>query len=171
MPFRYKLQKMLDWRQREKEKQETIVNKARHKLNLAIQKVEQNKQEIVQVTTARKTADYSLMEYYDKYLHHLWDKAEQLEQERKEAEEELKIEIQKLVECEQKVKVLEKHKEKQKELYIEEEKKAELKMFSELGVQRHFIRAREEIEEQEMIEQMMLEMQEDEQSEHDVKKN
>lgn len=168
MPFRYKLQKMLDWRQREKEKQETIVNKARHKLNLAIQKVEQNKQEIVQVTTARKTADYSLMEYYDKYLHHLWDKAEQLEQERKEAEEELKIEIQKLVECEQKVKVLEKHKEKQKELYIEEEKKAELKMFSELGVQRHFIRAREEIEEQEMIEQMMLEMQEDEQSEQQI---
>lgn len=168
MPFRYKLQKMLDWRQREKEKQETIVNKARHKLNLAIQKVEQNKQEIVQVTTARKTADYSLMEYYDKYLHHLWDKAEQLEQERKEAEEELKIEIQKLVECEQKVKVLEKHKEKQKELYIEEEKKAELKMFSELGVQRHFIRAREEIEEQEMIEQMMLEMQENEQSEQQI---
>ena len=168
MPFRYKLQKMLDWRQREKEKQETIVNKARHKLNLAIQKVEQNKQEIVQVTTARKTADYSLMEYYDKYLHHLWDKAEQLEQERKEAEEELKIEIQKLVECEQKVKVLEKHKEKQKELYIEEEKKAELKMFSELGVQRHFIRAREEIEEQEMIEQMMREMQEDEQSEQQI---
>lgn len=168
MPFRYKLQKMLDWRQREKEKQETIVNKARHKLNLAIQKVEQNKQEIVQVTTARKTADYSLMEYYDKYLHHLWDKAEQLEQERKEAEEELKIEIQKLVECEQKVKVLEKHKEKQKELYIEEEKKAELKMFSELGVQRHFIRAREEIEEQEMIEQMMLEMQENERSEQQI---
>ena len=165
MPFRYKLQKMLDWRQREKEKQEAIVMKARQKLNLAIQKVEQNKQEIVQVTTARKTADYSLMEYYDKYLHHLWDKAEQLEQERKEAEEELQMEIQKLVECEQKVKVLEKHKEKQKELYIEEEKKAELKMFSELGVQRHFIRTREEAEEQEMIDQMMKEQEELEEAE------
>lgn len=165
MPFRYKLQKMLDWRQREKEKQEAIVMKARQKLNLAIQKVEQNKQEIVQVTTARKTADYSLMEYYDKYLHHLWDKAEQLEQERKEAEEELQMEIQKLVECEQKVKVLEKHKEKQKELYIEEEKKAELKMFSELGVQRHFIRTREEAEEQEMLDQMMKEQEELEEAE------
>lgn len=165
MPFRYKLQKMLDWRQREKEKQEAIVMKARQKLNLAIQKVEQNKQEIVQVTTARKTADYSLMEYYDKYLHHLWDKAEQLEQERKEAEEELQMEIQKLVECEQKVKVLEKHKEKQKELYIEEEKKAELKMFSELGVQRYFIRTREEAEEQEMLDQMMKEQEELEEAE------
>ena len=66
---------MLDWRQREKEKQETIVNKARQKLRLAEQRIEQNNQEILQVTTARKTADYSLMEYYDKYLHHLWDKA------------------------------------------------------------------------------------------------
>lgn len=168
MPFRYKLQKMLDWRQREKEKQETIVNKARQKLRLAEQRIEQNNQEILQVTTARKTADYSLMEYYDKYLHHLWDKAEQLEQARKEAEEELKIEIQKLIECEQKVKVLDKHKEKQKEIYLEEEKRAELKRFSELGVQRHFIRAREDIEEQEMIEQMMREMQEDEQSEQQI---
>ena len=64
---------------------------------------------------------------------------------------------QKFLECEQKVKVLEKHKEKQKELYIEEEKKAELKMFSELGVQRHFIKTKEELEEQELIEQMMSE--------------
>ncbi len=147
MPFRYKLQKMLDYREREKERQEAVVNKARQKLRMAEEKVEQNKKEIAQVTAARKKADYSLLEYYDKYIHHLWDKAETLEQERKEAEEELQIEIQKLIECEQKVKVLEKHKEKQKELYIEEEKKAELKMFSELGVQRHFIRSREEAEE------------------------
>ncbi len=164
MPFRYKLQKMLDFRIREKEQQEIVVNKARQKLMLAEQKVEQNKQEIVQVTTAQKTADYSLYEYYDKYLHHLWEKAEQLEQERKDAEDELKAEIQKLVECEQKVKVLEKHKEKQKEIYIEEEKKAELKMFSELGVQRHFIRTKEIAEEEELLEQMPPESEEEENS-------
>lgn len=149
MPFRYKLQKILDVRIREKEIQETVVNRARQKLHKAEQRVEENKKEIVQVTTAKKTADYSLYEYYDKYLHHLWDKAEQLEQERKDAEEELKAEIQKLIECEQKVKVLEKHKEKQKEIYIEEEKKAELKMFSELGVQRHFIQTKEKKETEE----------------------
>ena len=146
MPFRYKLQKMLDFREREKELQELAVSRARQKLQLAIQKVEENKQEIAQVTVARKKADYTMMEYYDNYIHHLWDKAEILEQERKDAEEELQIEIQKLVECEQRVKVLEKHKEKQKEIYIEEEKKAELKMFSELGVQRHFIHKRDEAE-------------------------
>ena len=157
MPFRYKLQKMLDFRIREKEQQELVVTKARQKLMLAEQKVEQNKQEIVQVTTAQKKADYSLMEYYDKYLHHLWDKAEQLEQERKDAEQELQVEIQKLIECEQKVKVLEKHKEKQREIYIEEEKKAELKLFSELGVQRHFIKTKEEKEEEALLEQLLAE--------------
>ena len=95
-----------------------------------------------------------MMEYYDRYLHHLWEKAEILEQDRKEAEQEVQTEVQKLVVCEQKVKVLEKHKEKQKELYIEEEKKAELKTFSELGVQRHFIRHREQMEEEEMLRQL-----------------
>ena len=160
MPFRYKLQKVLDFRIRKKEEQEDIVTKARQKLYIAEQKVEQNKQEIMQVSTARKHAEYTMMEYYDKYLHHLWDKAEVLENERKEAEQELDIEVKKLIECEQNVKVLEKHKEKQKELYLEEEKKAELKMFSELGVQRHFIRAREEAEEEARIEEMRREMEE-----------
>ena len=160
MPFRYKLQKVLDFRIRKKEEQEAIVTKARQKLYMAEQKVEQNKQEIMQVSTARKHAEYTMMEYYDKYLHHLWDKAEVLENERKEAEQELDIEVKKLIECEQNVKVLEKHKEKQKELYLEEEKKAELKMFTDLGVQRHFIRAREEAEEEARIEEMRREMEE-----------
>lgn len=160
MPFRYKLQKVLDFRIRKKEEQEAIVSKARQKLRLAEKKVEENKLEIVQVTTARKKADYTMMEYYDKYLHHLWEKAEVLEQERKAAEDELQIEIQKLIVCEQNVKVLEKHKEKQKEIYIEEEKKAELKQFSELGVQRHFIRSREEQAEEEMLEELMRQQEE-----------
>ena len=159
MPFRYKLQKVLDFRIRKKEEQEAIVSRARQKLRLAEKRVEENKLEIVQVSTAQRTADYTMMEYYDNYLHHLWEVAEKLEEERKQAEEELQIEIQKLIECEQNVKVLEKHKEKQKEIYIEEEKKAELKQFSELGVQRHFIRAKEEQEEEEML-QALLEQEE-----------
>ena len=68
MPFRYKLQKVLDFRIRKKEEQEAIVTKARQKLYMAEQKVEQNKQEIMQVSTARKHAEYTMMEYYDKYL-------------------------------------------------------------------------------------------------------
>lgn len=161
MPFRYKLQKVLDFRIRKKEEQEAVVSRARQKLREAEQRVEENKQEIMQVSVAKRTADYSMMEYYDKYLHHLWDKAETLEQERQVADDELQIEIKKLIECEQNVKVLEKHKDKQKELYIEEEKKAELKQFSELGVQRHFIRAKEQQEEEEMLEELMRQQEED----------
>lgn len=50
--------------------------------------------------------------------------------------------------------MVEKHKEKQKEAYLEEQKAIELKQFSEIGVQRFFIRAREEAEEQELEEQL-----------------
>ena len=66
----------------------------------------------------------------------------------------LNEEKQKLVKLEQAVKVLEKHKDKQKEAYREEQKAIELKQFSEIGVQRFFIRAREEAEEEEMLERL-----------------
>ena len=159
MPFVYRLQKILDFRIRKKEEQLLVVQKAQQAVYEAEMRIRQNEAEIQQTIENRKTADFRMMEYYDKYLHHLWEVAEKLEEERKQAEEELQIEIQKLIECEQNVKVLEKHKEKQKEIYIEEEKRAELKQFSELGVQRHFIRSREEQEEQEML-QALLEQEE-----------
>ena len=82
------------------------------------------------------------------------EKADALEQERKRVQAILDQEKQKLVKLEQAVKVVEKHKEKQKEAYQEEQKAIELKQFSEIGVQRFFIRSREEAEEQEMLEQL-----------------
>ena len=91
-----------------------------------------------------------MMEYYDEYLHHLWDKADALEDERQRLQRVLEDEQRKLVKLEQAVKVVEKHKEKQKELYDEEQKAIELKQFSEIGVQRFFIRSREEEEEREL---------------------
>ena len=89
-----------------------------------------------------------MMEYYDKYLHHLWDKADALEAERKRLQAILDEEKAKLVKLEQAVKVLEKHKEKQKDAYLEEEKAKELRQFSEIGVQRFFIQAKEREEEE-----------------------
>jgi hypothetical protein len=61
-----------------------------------------------------------------------------------------------LVKLEQAVKVLEKHKEKSRDLYIEEEKKAELKQYSELGVTRYFAQSKERQaeEEQEILKQL-----------------
>ena len=154
MPFVYRLQKILDFRIRKKEEQLLQVQKAQQQVYIAEENIKKNEAEIRQTIQNKRTADFRMMEYYDNYLHHLWDKAEALEQERKRVQAILDEEKQKLVKLEQGVKVLEKHKEKQKEAYREEQKAIELKQFSEIGVQRFFIRAREEAEEEEMLERL-----------------
>ena len=148
MPFVYRLQKVLDFRIRKKEEQLMVVQKAQQAVYEAEQRILENEQEIQQTIQNKKTADFRMMEYYDNYLHHLWDKAEALEAERQRLEGILDEEKQKLIKCEQAVKVLEKHKEKQKEAYLEEEKAKELRQFSEIGVQRFFIQNREKNEEE-----------------------
>ncbi len=155
MPFRYRLQKILDFRIRKKEEQLIVVQKAQQEVYIAEENIRKNEAEIQQTITNRKTADYKMMEYYDNYLHHLWDKAEALEQERQRVQAILDEETQKLIKLEQAVKVLEKHKEKQREAYLEEEKAQELKQFSEIGVQRFFIQSRENQEEAEALEKIL----------------
>lgn len=125
-----------------------VVQKAQQAVYEAEQRIHENELEIQQTVQNRKTADFRMMEYYDKYLHHLWDKAEALEAEKQRLLGILEEEKQILVKLEQAVKVLEKHKEKQKEVYLEEEKALELRQFSEIGVQRFFIQAREKEEEE-----------------------
>jgi flagellar FliJ protein len=151
MPFRYRLQKVLDFRIRKKEAQLIVVQKAQQEVYMAEERIRQNEAEIQQTIQNKRHADFRMMEYYDNYLHHLWDKAEALEQERQRLQAILDEEKRKLVQCEQEVKVVEKHKEKQKEAYLEEEKALELKQFSEIGVQRFFIQSRENAEELEII--------------------
>ena len=120
-----------------------VVQKALNEVRMAEQRILENQKEIDQTIENRKTADYKMMEYYDKYIHHLWDKADALEAERQRLQAILDEEKAKLVKCEQAVKVLEKHKEKQKDAYLEEEKAKELKLFSEIGVQRFYIHSKE----------------------------
>ncbi len=163
MPFVYRLQKILDFRIRKKEEQLLVVQKAQQEVFIAEQRIRENEAEIQQTIENRKTADYKMMEYFDKYLHHLWDKADALEAERRRLQAILDEEKAKLVKLEQAVKVLEKHKEKQKEAYLEEEKAKELRQFSEIGVQRFFIQSREreeELELQKLISESENEMEE-----------
>ena len=161
MPFRYRLQKILDFRIRKKEEQLLVVQKAQQAVYMAEQKIRENEAEIQQTIQSKKTADFRMMEYYDKYLHHLWDKADALEAERQRLQAILDEEKQKLVKLEQAVKVLEKHKEKQKEAYLEEEKAQELRQFSEIGVQRFFIQAREQAEEEAELQKIIEETKSD----------
>ena len=149
MPFRYRLQKDLDFRINQKEEQRMKVQKAQAAVNQAEQDIKKNEQDILDTKNGMRQADPMLYESYDNFLQHLWQKAEELEARRQELQRLLDIEIQKLVKCEQNVKVLEKHKEKSKEAYIAEEKAAELKQFSELGVTRFFKQAQERREEEE----------------------
>lgn len=159
MPFVYRLQKVLEFRIREKEKQLLVVQEAQQRVYEAEEAIRQNNQEIEITIQNKRVADFRLMEYYDKYLHHLWDKAEELEAHRQEMQAALDRELQTLTLMEQRVKVLEKHKEHQKEEYDYEQKQIEIKQFSEIGVQRHFQRKIEEMLELEQEELKMLENQ------------
>mgnify|MGYP000058289160 FL=1 len=158
MPFVYRLQKVLDFRIRKKEEQLMVLQKAQQALYEAEADIQRNNAEIEATKQNQRHADFTMMEAYDNYLHHLWEKAEQLELVRQEKEEVVQQEMQKLVELEQAVKVLEKHKEKSRDAYIAEEKAAELKNMSELGVQRYFQQSRETREEQELLEQYQREI-------------
>lgn len=151
MPFRYRLQKVLEFRIRKKEEQLAVVQKAQQTVIIAEENIRKNEEEIRTTKLNMRQADPMMYETYDKYLIHLWDKAEKLEQIRVEAQQKLDEEKAKLVKLEQGVKVLEKHKEKHREAYIAEEKAAELKQYSELGVTRFFRQSHEKIEEEEEI--------------------
>lgn len=129
------------------------VQKAQQAVNKAEDNIKKNNQLIVDTKEGMRTADPTMYDYYDKYLKHLWEEAERLEQIRIELQKQLDIELQKLVKCEQNVKVLEKHKEKNRELYLQEEKQAELKQFSELGVTRFFRKIQDQRIEEEREEQ------------------
>lgn len=125
------------------------VQKAKQAVYQAEQDIKKNNQDILDTKEGMRVANPMMYESYDNFLQHLWQKAEQLEAVRQDLQKKLDIEVQKLVKCEQAVKVLEKHKEKNKEIYLAEEKAAELKQFSELGVTRFFKQSQERAEEEE----------------------
>lgn len=149
MPFRYRLQKVLDFRIRKKEEQLQEVLKAKSEVDRVQGLIDANNKEtagVIQVM--RTTTDFRMMDSYDKYLKHLYEKGEELQNQKMEAERLLQIEKDKLVECEKEVKVLEKHKEKALEAYKEEQKQAENKLLSEVAVQKYFQKTRQKKEEE-----------------------
>ena len=148
MPFRYRLQKILDFRIRKKEEQLQVVRNAQALVLKIEGLIERNNQEIASTRTNMRQADFTMYEAYDNYLKHLYVKGENLEADRQKAQEELDKEKDKLRELEKAVKVLEKHKEHAREAYIEEEKKAELKLLSEVAIQKYFAKSQEKKEEE-----------------------
>ena len=152
MPFRYRLQKILEIRIRKKEEQLQVVIKAQEEVSRIEYLIIENRNQIDTLTKQMRSADPMMFDQYDKYIKHLWEEDEKLQEEKRQAIENLNKEKEILKIKEQEVNVLEKHKEHQKEDYIKEQKALELKELNEIGSQKFFIRNREKQQEQELIE-------------------
>ena len=120
-----------------------------HTRDAAEQRVLENKTAIATTRENMRKANHMLMEAYDNFLKSLYEKEVQLLEEERIAKEKLQEEQEKLAELEKAVKVLEKHKEKALEAYKAEENAAELKRLSEVAIQKHFQKSRENAEEEE----------------------
>lgn len=156
MPFRYRLQRILDFRIRKKDEQLQNVIRAQNEVLRIEGLIEQNNQDIFATRVNMRKADPMMYESYDKFLKSLYDKGERLEAMHQDALQALEVEKQKLIECEKEVKVLEKHKERAKELYLEEERQLENKTLSEVAVQKYYARNLEKIEQELKEEELKL---------------
>lgn len=156
MPFRYRLQKILEIRIRKKEEQLQQVIKAQEEVDRIELLIIKNKEEIQNLSAQMRHADPMMFEQYDNFIKHLWKEDEKLQQEKQEAIAQLEKEKDILRQREQEVNVLEKHKENKKEEYLKEEKARELKELNEIGSQKFFIKNREKKEEQELEELLKL---------------
>ena len=152
MPFRYRLQKILEIRIRKKEEQLQAVIKAQEEVDRIELLIIKNMDEIQSLTAQMHAADPMMYEQYDKFIKHLWEEDEKLKQQKQEALVALQKEKDLLIVREQEVNVLEKHKENKRFEFKEEEKKAEMKELNEIGSQKYFLRNREAQEELEIEE-------------------
>lgn len=149
MPFRYRLQKFLEIRIKEKEEQIKVVREAQNAVIEIEKKIDENNRNITSTRINMRKSDPRMYDGFDKFLKHLYEIGEELLVQKKEAEEKLKHEMDVLREKEQRVSVLEKHKDHKKEEYLYEEKMAEMKLLNEVGSQKHFARQQERKETEE----------------------
>lgn len=154
MPFNYRLQKFLEIRIRKKEEQLEVVQKCQKEVMRIEGLIAANNQNIKDTRINMRKSDPRMYDGFDKFLKHLYEEGEKLEQQRQEALQILRREEEILLQREREVDVLEKHKEHKKDEYLYEEKMRELKTLNEIGSQKHFMRKRENEYEQE-IEEML----------------
>lgn len=154
MPFNYRLQKFLEIRIRKKEEQLAVVQECQKEVMRIEGLINENNKNIQDTRINMRKSDPRMYDGFDKFLKHLYEEGEKLEQQRQEALKVLRREEEILIQREREVDVLEKHKEHKKEEYLYEEKMRELKTLNEIGSQKHFMRKREAEYEQE-IEEML----------------
>ena len=152
MPFNYRLQKFLEIRIRKKEEQLAVVQECQ-KEDMRIEGlINENNKNIQDTRINMRKSDPRMYDGFDKFLKHLYEEGEKLEQKRQEALDILHKEEEILRQREMEVDVLDKHKEHKKEEYLYEEKMRELKTLNEIGSQKHFMKSRENASEEELEE-------------------
>ncbi len=152
MPFRYKLQKILNFRITKRDEQQEVVKKAQMEVERIEKEIQDKYREIAGVQADMKLAEPIMLASYDNFIKHLYTQVAELEVQKEEAQKRLEEEQEKLTECEKNVKVLEKHKDKKKEEYLKEEKERELKQMNETASIKHFRMQKEQQEELELEE-------------------
>jgi len=155
MPFRYRLQKILEIRIRKKEEQMQVVVRAQQEVNRIELLIMKNLEQIEASSRQMRESDPMMYDSFDKFIKHLWEEDKKLQIQKQEAIDNLNHEKEILELREREVNVLDKHRENLKEEYIKEQKALELKELNEVGSQKHFIKQKErkEQEETEYLEQ------------------
>ena len=152
MRFNYRLQKFLEIRIRKKEEQLAVVQECQKEVMRIEGLINENNKNIQDTRINMRKSDPRMYDGFDKFLKHLYEEGEKLEQKRQEALDILHKEEEILRQREMEVDVLDKHKEHKKEEYLYEEKMRELKTLNEIGSQKHFMKSRENASEEELEE-------------------
>jgi len=155
MPFKYRLEKILNFRIKKKDEQLEKVRKAQMEVARVEGMIQANLGQIKDTREGMRMADAMMLQHFDNFLQSLYEQDNALREQKKAAIRFWQEQMAILQELEKAVKVLEKHKEKKKEEYDEEQKQIELRQLNEVGSLRHFARSRE-LEQEELEELMRL---------------
>ena len=89
MPFRYRLQKILEIRIRKRDEQIQVVIKAQEEVQRIELLIIQNLEQIQKLTAEMRKADPIMFDSYDKFIKHLWEEDKKLQIQKQEAIEAL----------------------------------------------------------------------------------
>lgn len=161
MPFKYRLERVLSFRIMKKKEQEEAVKRAEAEVRRIQSEIDKTKNSITVLNQSRFSAPHMMMENYDNYIKYLYDKVDELEEEKRYAILRLEEEKVKLAERDRDVKILEKHKERAYQEYKEEERKTEMKILDEVAGVKHYSKMQErnmeELMEQELLKEAEIE--------------
>jgi len=157
--FVYRLQKVYELRERKKKEQEQRVIDATKAVREVEQAIEAKYEERRQVKEQMLSLPTSMMEYSDRFLHHVNQQIDQLNEDLRHAEIRLNEERVLLNKAHAELEALTKHKEKMEEEWFEEEKRKELKQLDEVASQRYFRMGQERLSEEmdDLAEELLLE--------------